>query len=57
MAAGDSYNATGMLKPVDAGIFFQPPESITKEFPQFPVTHQYDEMKQAFLQTRAKLAR
>ncbi|MCZ6540816.1 MAG: bifunctional phosphoserine phosphatase/homoserine phosphotransferase ThrH [Nitrospinae bacterium] len=57
IAAGDSYNDTGMLKQADAGIFFRPPESITKEFPQFPVTHQYDEMKQAFLQTRAKLAR
>ena len=56
IAAGDSYNDTGMLKQADAGIFFRPPESITKEFPQFPVTHQYDEMKQAFLQTRAKLA-
>ncbi len=57
IAAGDSYNDTGMLKQADAGIFFRPPESITKEFPQFPVTHQYDEMKQAFLQARAKLAR
>ena len=57
IAAGDSYNDTGMLKQADAGIFFRPPESITGEFPQFPVTHQYDEMKQAFLQTRAKLAR
>jgi len=56
IAAGDSYNDTGMLKQADAGIFFRPPESITEEFPQFPVTHQYDEMKQAFLQTRAKLA-
>lgn len=57
IAAGDSYNDTGMLKQADAGIFFRPPESITGEFPQFPVTHQYDEMKQAFLQARAKLAR
>ena len=57
IAAGDSYNDTGMLKQADAGIFFRPPESITKEFPQFPVTHQYDEMKQAFLHARAKLAR
>jgi phosphoserine/homoserine phosphotransferase len=57
IAAGDSYNDTGMLKQANAGIFFRPPESITKEFPQFPVTHQYDEMKQAFLQARAKLAR
>lgn len=56
IAAGDSYNDTGMLKKADAGIFFRPPEGITKEFPKFPVTHQYDEMKQAFQQARAKLA-
>ena len=55
VAAGDSYNDTGMLKKADAGIFFRPPESITKEFPQFPVTHQYDEMKQAFQQAKADL--
>ncbi len=56
IVAGDSYNDTGMLKKADAGIFFRPPEGITKEFPQFPVTHQYDELKQAFQQARAKLA-
>lgn len=55
VAAGDSYNDTGMLKQADAGIFFRPPESITKEFPQFPVTHQYAEMKQAFQQAKAAL--
>jgi phosphoserine/homoserine phosphotransferase len=55
IAAGDSYNDTGMLKKADAGIFFRPPESITKEFPQFPVTHQYGEMKQAFQQAKADL--
>ncbi len=57
VAAGDSYNDTGMLKQADAGIFFRPPESITKEFPQFPVTHEYQEMKQAFLQAKAKLTK
>lgn len=57
VAAGDSYNDTGMLKQADAGIFFRPPESITKEFPQFPVTHQYEEMKQAFQQAKATLTK
>jgi phosphoserine/homoserine phosphotransferase len=55
VAAGDSYNDTGMLKQADSGIFFRPPESITKEFPQFPVTRQYSEMKQAFQQAKATL--
>ncbi len=48
VAAGDSYNDTSMLKEADAGIFFRPPETITKEFPQFPVTRTYSELKDAF---------
>lgn len=55
VAAGDSYNDTGMLKQAEAGIFFCPPESITKEFPQFPVTRKYEEMKQAFQKAKADL--
>lgn len=55
IASGDSYNDTGMLKEADAGIFFKPPEPITKEFPQFPVTHTFDELKRAFEETRARL--
>jgi phosphoserine/homoserine phosphotransferase len=43
-AAGDSYNDTGMLTEADAGFFFMPPESITKEFPQIPVTRNYQEL-------------
>lgn len=46
VAAGDSYNDTPMLEQADAGIFFRPPESITKEFPQFPVTQTYPELKE-----------
>jgi phosphoserine/homoserine phosphotransferase len=57
VAAGDSYNDTGMLKQADEGIFFRPPESITKEFPQFPVTHKYEEMKLAFQQAKAALTK
>ncbi len=48
VAAGDSYNDTSMLKEADAGIFFRPPETITKDFPQFPVTRTYSELKDAF---------
>jgi phosphoserine / homoserine phosphotransferase len=57
VAAGDSYNDTGMLKQANAGIFFRPPENITEEFPQFPVTHQYAEMKQAFQKAKADLTK
>ena len=55
IASGDSYNDTGMLVQAEGGIFFKPPESITQEFPQFPVTHNYDELKNAFIEVRAKV--
>lgn len=48
VAAGDSYNDTSMLMAADAGIFFRPPATITKEFPQFPVTQTYAELQDAF---------
>ena len=49
VAAGDSYNDTGMLLAADAGIFFRPPEKIVAEFPQFPVTQTYEELRLAFV--------
>jgi phosphoserine/homoserine phosphotransferase len=45
IAAGDSYNDTTMLSEADLGILFRPPENVIQEFPQFPVTHSYDELK------------
>ena len=48
VATGDSYNDTSMLMAADAGVFFRPPPSITKEFPQFPVTQTYAELQAAF---------
>jgi len=47
IAAGDSYNDTSMLQEADRGIFFRPPENIIKEFPQFPVTREYGELRAA----------
>lgn len=47
IAAGDSYNDTGMLMAADAGFFIHPPESIVEQFPQFPVTRGYDELRAA----------
>lgn len=49
IAAGDSYNDTGMLAEADAGILFRPPENVVREFPHFPVTTSYDELRAAFL--------
>jgi phosphoserine/homoserine phosphotransferase len=45
LAAGDSYNDTAMLAEADAGVFFRPPETITRQFPQFPVTQTYAELQ------------
>lgn len=47
-AAGDSYNDTAMLSEADAGILFCPPDNVVREFPQFPVTRNYDELRTAF---------
>lgn len=47
-AAGDSYNDTAMLAEADYGILFCPPENVVREFPQFPVTRNYDELREAF---------
>jgi len=49
IAVGDSYNDTAMLTQAEAGIFFCPPENIVAEFPQFPVTNNYLELKDTFL--------
>lgn len=45
IAAGDSYNDTGMLSEADRGILFDAPENVIREFPQFPVTRSYEELK------------
>lgn len=50
IAAGDSYNDTAMLSEADAGILFCPPPNVITEFPQFPVTWNYEELKAAFIQ-------
>jgi len=55
IAAGDSYNDTSMLTQAEAGILFRPPQNVIDEFPQFPVTQTYDELKEAFLKAREKI--
>jgi phosphoserine/homoserine phosphotransferase len=55
IAAGDSYNDTTMLTEADAGILFRPPENVVAEFPQFPVTQDYSELRQAFLAAAERL--
>ncbi|MBL8306426.1 MAG: bifunctional phosphoserine phosphatase/homoserine phosphotransferase ThrH [Rubrivivax sp.] len=41
VAAGDSFNDTGMLSAADAGFFIHAPPTIAAQFPQFPVHHDH----------------
>ena len=55
IATGDSYNDTAMLTQAEAGILFRPPPNVIAEFPQFPVTTDYDELRAAFLRASTRL--
>ncbi len=45
IAMGDSYNDISMLTAADHGILFRPPSNVVAEYPQFPVTTRYEELK------------
>jgi phosphoserine / homoserine phosphotransferase len=49
IAMGDSYNDIAMLKTADKGLLFRPPENVIREFPEFPVTHDYNSLKELIL--------
>ena len=55
IAAGDSYNDTGMLGAADAGFFIHPPPGIVAQFPQFAVHHGYPELKHSIDAAAARL--
>ena len=55
IAAGDSYNDTTMLAEAHEGILFRPPDNVVAEFPQFPVTSDYDQLRKAFLDADSRL--
>ena len=42
--------------PYDAGILYRPPENVVREFPQFPVTRDYDELRAAFEHAAGELS-
>ncbi|MCB1857127.1 MAG: bifunctional phosphoserine phosphatase/homoserine phosphotransferase ThrH [Gammaproteobacteria bacterium] len=48
IAAGDSYNDTGMLAEADRGILFNPPQNVVDEFPEYPVVTDYHAFRNAF---------
>jgi phosphoserine/homoserine phosphotransferase len=49
LAAGDSYNDTGMLSEADAGFLLHAPENVIREFPQFPAVHHYQDLGELLL--------
>ncbi len=49
LAAGDSFNDTSMLAQADHGFLFHAPDSIVKQFPQFPAYDDYAVLLQAIL--------
>ena len=42
---GDSYNDISMFQEADHEIFFRPTKKIAGEYPNFPVTHEFDVLK------------
>jgi len=54
IAFGDSYNDINMLKEADQGVLFRPPQNVISDYPEFPVIHEYGELK-SFLEERFRL--
>ena len=45
ISIGDSYNDITMLREAHHGFLFRPPDNVKDEFPQFPVSYRYDELR------------
>ncbi len=45
IAIGDSYNDITMLKAAQKAILFRPPDNVIAEFPEFPITSNYADVK------------
>jgi phosphoserine/homoserine phosphotransferase len=46
IAMGDSYNDITMLQTADHGILFCPPDNVIEEYPELPVTRDYDQVRE-----------
>ena len=49
IAIGDSYNDISMLLQANQGILYRPPAAVIAEYPQLPVTINYNELKTEIL--------
>jgi phosphoserine/homoserine phosphotransferase len=45
IAIGDSYNDITMLQAAESAILYRPPPNVKAQFPEFPVTLNYQELK------------
>ena len=45
LAFGDSYNDISMLQQAEVGILFCPPGNVVKDYPEFPVAYNYEDLK------------
>jgi phosphoserine/homoserine phosphotransferase len=48
ISVGDSYNDISMLEEADHGFLFRPPDNVKAEYPQYPVSYSYEELKGHF---------
>ncbi len=55
IASGDSFNDVSMLKAADCGILFRSPEHFKIQFPEFPATQEYEELKSAIILSEKKI--
>ena len=53
IAAGDSFNDVSMLEEAHARIFFQAPENVRAQFPQYPLATDYQALQHLILQAQA----
>ena len=54
IAAGDSFNDVSMLEEADAGIFFQAPDKVREQFPQYPLANDYGELQSLVLAAQSQ---
>lgn len=45
IAFGDSYNDISMLQQAEQGFLFSPPDNVIDDYPDFPVSHNYEELR------------
>jgi phosphoserine/homoserine phosphotransferase len=50
IAAGDSFNDTSMLGQANHGFLFHAPDSIVRQFPQFPAINDYATLQRLILE-------